>query len=349
MMKETDGARIAGWLTSSEPATTAVNEDCQAQLLYRACFEGLKLLKRHSKTSFPDVEPRFADALGNLYLWGNGFPGEKLQTISGRSTNLHIAILELLRGIGEISLQSLKYLTKHVLRTGPDTQAQDDLILSLVETKRLLAILETSNDDHSSTLEAEIQSEEDKDSEDEVLLTPHMFISELAKRLSIRTSSLLDLVPIMQTVFKHKKCTNANEKPAKPDQFQVYRPALSYVGKVRDRFPSGPTQLLERLGQANWQRHLTIRRKNEPVEIVMAEVPAQSIFHDSGLGSSTPSKYVSYAASDASHSSFMSMVDGDAPASRCPPTPREVLNGEPFECEICGKVQSRIKTRSHWK
>jgi hypothetical protein len=145
------------------------------------------------------------------------------------------------------------------------------------------------------------------------------------------------------------------QSPSKSHQeildFEVSESAM-YIRNILDKFPSADIRLAERLGESNWQRHVMIRNRNEGSEIdIGQEVPRSvfqptSIFHDSGLGSSMPTT-LCYAAS---LSSFMSKAgDADNKYFRVPQTPKEVVDGLPFECFICRHMIIHIKNRIDWK
>lgn len=83
-------------------------------------------------------------------------------------------------------------------------------------------------------------------------------------------------------------------------------------------------------------------------EVKSSFIPV-SLFQDSGLGSSLPAQ-TSYAATAASHSSFVSSnAEGESGHLRVPPTPKGVFEGIPFVCEICSHELSEIKNRVDWK
>jgi hypothetical protein len=156
--------------------------------------------------------------------------------------------------------------------------------------------------------------------------------------------------------------------------FEVSSPATSYVRNIHDKFPLADTKLVERLGEANWQRHIFIRNRNGqepnaiPQEAPRYDFHTISIFDDSGIGTSLPTQPSApslsshfYKASGAnslptrphyapSLSSYMSRSsDLDAGYFRMPPTPREVSQQRPFTCFICGRVVDHIKNRIEWK
>lgn len=176
----------------------------------------------------------------------------------------------------------------------------------------------------------------------------------------------MDLLPSMENTLDYASQINVDDQTSIPVEFQVSGPARTYVLSVYDRFAKADSRLVERLGEANWQRHMALRKSHElqrvnldiaapskPVFEVQ-ETPKSlfipvSMFHDSGLGSSIPTQ-TSYAATVASHSSFISsLAEIDSGGLRVPSMPKEVSSGIPFTCDICGNKLSRIKTRIDWK
>jgi hypothetical protein len=156
--------------------------------------------------------------------------------------------------------------------------------------------------------------------------------------------------------------------------FEVSSPAISYVRNIHDKFPLADIRLVERLGEANWQRHMSIRNKNwQESNAIPQEAPRYnfhtiSIFDDSGIGTSLPTQPSApslsshfYEASSAnslptrpyyapSLSSYVSRAsDLDSGYFRVPPTPREVSQQKPFTCFICERLIGHIKNRIEWK
>lgn len=131
------------------------------------------------------------------------------------------------------------------------------------------------------------------------------------------------------------------------EQREVYRP---YCDLIRNRFPDGDERLIFRLGKANFDRYLRwVKRNNEvhdePDEtecIQQAHTVVASAFHDSGLGSSVPSKS-SYAETVMSYG-----TDGNGQSVRVPPLSEEAKQGAPFTCVACSKTVS-ISNNSLWK
>ena len=191
---------------------------------------------------------------------------------------------------------------------------------------------------------------------------------DLADDVQFHTDCLLQLSPTI------KKClSQSNRKSAPNTPFAVSTPASYYVRTVCDKFPNADMGLVERLGEANWQRHIRLRAigniyndshdnpgsgycdKDNKVALAQtvfgkANVPEpQSIFHDSGVGT-MESAGTTYAPSLKSHSSFVSSnAEVDRGSLRVPSTPPQVILGEPFVCEFCNETQYKILNRVDWK
>ena len=136
--------------------------------------------------------------------------------------------------------------------------------------------------------------------------------------------------------------------------FCLSGPAGFYVSLVRDKFKQASKELVERLGEANWQRHLKVRNMMGDPEnnLAIGQETARSVFqpdmtfHDSGIGTSVPA-WTQYAPS---HTSFQtSNTEGGLRSLRVPPTPLEATNGKSFRCYLCGDTLSTIRTRTQWK
>ena len=201
----------------------------------------------------------------------------------------------------------------------------------------------SESDTAGSESEAEVQSKAD-------------YLDGFLRSLKRRTELLMDTCPALeQTYFHANKPTRALTKTL--PIFQVSEAAQHYVRKVYDRFATADIGLIERLGEANWQRHQRLRsdqdmtaedRAREEALTLSLFRPA-SVFHDSALGASLPSSS-KFAPSVASHSSFAStMTSGPSGKSRVPKTPEAVYRGEAFECEICHTIVSGLGNRIDWK
>jgi hypothetical protein len=128
-----------------------------------------------------------------------------------------------------------------------------------------------------------------------------------------------------------------------------------FVDLVNSRFPSAEKQLVQNLGQTNWNRYNYVQklRKSVRVDLASSETEkAKSEFHDSGIGSSAPEQSVviddhflvvqpEYAATNISSRAEVSH-------KRLPLLPEGARSGKPFECEVCNRIL-QIRRTSEWK
>ncbi|MCJ1479097.1 hypothetical protein MMC13_007781 [Lambiella insularis] len=192
---------------------------------------------------------------------------------------------------------------------------------------------------------------------DEISETSDDEPSDYGELLECYLECLMELVPTIEQTLAHAEFGGFH-KAAKRKPFVVTELARPFVQNVADKFTKADDSLVERLGVSNWQRYTTICARLENPEAphaqILETVPNSvftplSLFHDSGLGSSVPG-ISRYAASGASHTSFVSSLAKDGSSNlRVPPTPKEVGMGEPFKCEICAHVLYNICNRVDWK
>lgn len=190
-------------------------------------------------------------------------------------------------------------------------------------------------------------------------------VSRAIRILAAAIDCLMDIIPTMEDTLSYTNALQCRQKASAYVEFQISGPGKIYASKVYDQYSKADTRLVERLGEANWQRHTLIRIEQSSVpdnlDNSISEtgfgvtappkslfIPA-SMFQDSGLGTSVPAQS-NYAVTVASHSSFVSSL-GDKEKGRLqvPATPKEVFDGIPFTCEICGHILHQIKNRIDWK
>ncbi|KAL9607526.1 MAG: hypothetical protein Q9167_007566 [Letrouitia subvulpina] len=204
----------------------------------------------------------------------------------------------------------------------------------------LRKIIEEKFKSESLTGEAGRDISEDEDSKDDLAGIP--------EDIGFRTRCLLELTPTIQD------CIDRAEQSRLPaiEEFTVSSPAYYYVQIVQEKFKEAPVQLVQRLGEANWQRHNRLRRLasgDKEFNDATTVAEPKSLFHDSGIGT-TKADGISYATSVKSHSSFISSnVTGERNSLRVPSAPAEVKTGQPFSCSLCGYMQYKIKNRVDWK
>jgi hypothetical protein len=180
---------------------------------------------------------------------------------------------------------------------------------------------------------------------------------KVLRGLDIYTTTMMDIRPLLDEAI-HDAFGRPSKAAARNEavDFKVTDAARSYVLQVHDKYRTAKKFLVERLGEANWQRYMRIIAKMESSSAKedLAEVPKSlfrpfSAFHDSGLGASMPSRS-RYAASNASHTSFLSTsTDAIKGRRQVPPLPSEVTQRRPFRCFICCEEISTVKNRIDWK
>lgn len=190
--------------------------------------------------------------------------------------------------------------------------------------------------------------EDDSDSES----TSIQEEAEFCEDVEFNTRCLMQLVPALeQNIVSSRKPRIPLDRPTS-QTFSVSEPASTYISLAQQRFQDADLKLVQRLGEANWQRHVRLCTKlyghqderNEPSAPI-----AGSIFHDSGLGTTIPGSS-QYVLSLASHASFASSVGKQgSPFLQVPPMPPEIIAGQKFVCALCGTTQSRIRNRIDWK
>ena len=230
----------------------------------------------------------------------------------------------------------------------------DKRIPGFIETSELSSLVEQAEVILSGTSGDEVlnansgDDEDDSDSES----TSTQEEAEFCEDVEFHTRCLMQLVPALeQNIVSSRKPRIPLDRP-NLQTFSVSEPASTYISLAQERFQEGDLKLVQRLGEANWQRHVRLRTKlyghederNEPAAPV-----AGSLFHDSGLGTTVPGSSQN-APSLASHASFASSVGNqESPFLRVPPMPPEVIAGQKFVCTLCGTTQSRIRNRIDWK
>ena len=170
---------------------------------------------------------------------------------------------------------------------------------------------------------------------------------DVLETIQFAVEDLMDLLPSIERSSARSDVPVDNVEP-QTVTFSVSQAALPFVKKIADRFPDASIPFVERLGESNWQRFMKLRAISDEATYGPSGAPKstfvpQSLFHDSGIGSS-------YAQSSASHTSFISsLADEEGTQNRIPETPAAVTEGKPFNCEICGITQHDIRNRIAWK
>ena len=170
----------------------------------------------------------------------------------------------------------------------------------------------------------------------------------------------MELGPSLEQELQHAETARNQSSHLTRVPFAVSLPAMSYIKLIREKFEQADYNLVERLGEANWQRHRDVRDKIEKTELSPQErtklggeasitcsiFRPYSDFHDSGIRTSVPAQ-TEYAPS---HTSFLSSKpEGHQVSLRVPKEPPEVAAGNPFQCFLCRCVISNVRNRIDWK
>lgn len=226
-----------------------------------------------------------------------------------------------------------------------DAQAQE--LSKLVEQSRVVISSHNREDEDASS---------DDSSDTSVgTLSDHDEENNFTQELRSQIDYLVQLGPTLRqnVLYARKSRIKASFPAVVP--FHLSGPAWKYVSLVREKFKNAEDQLVNRLGEANWQRHIRVRRQmeaiqgrtsddNEPAnsrDDLYSAFRPYSAFHDSGLGTSIPEDALS-------HTSFLSS-NPEGGSLRVPAAPEEVGAGKPFQCPFCGDTLRHITNRIGWK
>ncbi|KAL5330466.1 hypothetical protein ACEPPN_003994 [Leptodophora sp. 'Broadleaf-Isolate-01'] len=289
------------------------------------------------------------EAIGSFFVWGDGFRDGSLELIAENSDDLKELV------IASFITMSRVLLSRLVPICLPFALAPEkDEILSLVDELEVLmdkARIMTDESDYDSD-ESAFSNTDDPAWNDEKA-------SEGVSLLVASVKGLTDTVPSMERTLSYIAKWQKDQQAVACIDFQISGPARIYARKVHGQYSKANTRLVERLGEANWQRHTALRsgrlsEEQATATITGAGVPKSlftpaSMLHDSGLGSSVGLQ-TNYAATAVSHSSFISNITGaEKGRLRVPSTPKQVIDGISFTCEFCGNLLRGIKNRVDWK
>ena len=221
----------------------------------------------------------------------------------------------------------------------------------LAELQTLLSHTDTGNDGEDSNVIGHDCSTHTDESESPT--------EDLTEDICFFIKSLMELTPTIEICLDRASKSSVVGKDIEP--FAVSMPAGFYVRLIRERYKHAPSELIGRLGEANWERYNRLRDLEQlsgpDANPTTAEQKAPSIkapqtqsqFRDSGLGT-MDSASTKYAASVRSHSSLISSeAEPETGYLRVPSAPPEVAEGTPFCCPYCGEIQYSITNRVAWK
>ncbi|KAF7505892.1 hypothetical protein GJ744_012427 [Endocarpon pusillum] len=349
-------SQVVTVLPSKEVAYSS-QEELFASVLYRANFALLcqicqtSNLHCHLSTSSKRDLGHVRD---RMCLWGDALGDGRLEACLSPQDELHKSLISLLDRIGKtlitvmeqsISIREGKKAKWSLLKGLRGLLSEAASILSVDEPSS--SICESDSDSASET--------DDDESQDSVVAD--------IRSLQVYSKLLMDLCPTLEQAFYARQHGARENEPASGfKSFKVTQSALPWVGQVYEKFRTADNGLLERLGEANWQRFVRIRALisdsataqesfEEPKTIFKPSTV--HTFRDSALGASIPAQPEvagSVAGSVASHTSFMSSVEGKGRNHLAVPrTPQQISRNEPFTCSFCGTLLKTLRNRIDWK
>ncbi|KAI9729829.1 MAG: hypothetical protein M1834_006577 [Cirrosporium novae-zelandiae] len=339
------------------------------ELLYQACFD---VFSQTWKLIFTNTAPAksiklkrgdLKESFTKFVIWHEGIDAGKWDKVLQYSKHLRDNILDNLYGIGIVLLKAIS----QSIHAEYNTYLSE--LDSLIEKGRsVISGYDDYDDENDNELDSndededegedenEDESENENEDEDEGEINRTMGIS-----IKIHVDCLMQLAPSLEHVSNHLELATKKALVVSPTNFKISKPAEIYVHNIRDKFSSADTVLVERLGEANWQRHIRVRKEpkqnlqefvdesfEDPVEIAQI-FTSSNTFHDSGIDTSIHTKS-SYTVSMASHSSFKTgFTERRNGTPHVPRLPEEFSRGESYKCDICGHTLSNISDRIQWK
>ena len=359
-------------------------EEGLAARLYRLCQHALRhrCAQERSERGGEQLSSLLKEELTILYLWGQNYGSGELDTALEYSDDARYAVLDALRNLGRALLQGKGLNKQHSCLTlwrvlqmrladmqttgsmsqssllGPKQAQELKYVVEQAET-----IMSARNDEveeESSDCSSDIDEEslsEDEENDDE----------HVVSKIRSQIRHLVDLSATVQQNLLYTQRYHAKDHYPPVVPFRLSSPAKIYASIIREKYHHAQDQLVDRLGECNWQRHQSVRENMEKMHSCSKDESAPrvdvdpstkeieepysvfrpySAFHDSGLGTSVPTQ-TQYAPS---HTSFQSSNSEYAQGSvRVPPTPEEVGTGKSFQCSICGSTLANIRNRVDWK
>ncbi|KAJ5531314.1 hypothetical protein N7527_004707 [Penicillium freii] len=272
---------------------------------------------------------------------GRELPPGHLDTILGQSSHLKRNIVENLKGIGNNLMPYFADWDRTTTSGLNERSTAWDLAQELDTQLQKAAIVLSAEESSDSSSDDEISDDSSSTTERE---------QNRFGRIHSYVSCLMDLAAVIDkriSLLHHKV-----ESPptALENVIRLSQSAQPFAMRIQDRFEISLTPLVERLAEANWERSIRIRAREEEPDLAVNDgvtlFKPYSLFNDSGLGTSVPTRS-QYAATTASHTSFLSIAGKEAHGRpRVPSVPQE--GGLPFQCDYCGKTISP-RNRIEWK
>ncbi|KAI2842542.1 hypothetical protein CBS147343_5157 [Aspergillus niger] len=334
-----DSTKLAeDWLTYRTDQSTLDPNLGFVELFYQTCSAALvHLWRSHFRSTIRGSHRNtLKKDVANIDLWEENFPIGHLDTILGRSQPLKLNVIENLKGIGNV-LRPYFAIYDSSTHAGNGRDVAQDLGQELVtQLEKAVIILDEAASDSSSDDDSSDNSSESSESEYNRFGRLHCYVN-----------CLMELVPVIERNISRLKKEEQSQHVPLQSEFRLSQDAQPFAMRIRDRFLSASTLLVERLAEANLERSIRIRENEVDDEVLDALTlfKPDSQFCDSAIGTSlAPTSR--YAATTASHTSFLS-VTGDEGKGRPRVPPLPVVGGT-FRCYYCGDYVS-MPNRIYWK
>ena len=185
----------------------------------------------------------------------------------------------------EIQCTELRQLITVASESKDAREDMEDLRRHVMPSKLIISGKHNDSEQDGNDSDYERSFEEDEVSDDEA--------SDIIEDVEFHINCLNELAPTIKRIPQSAMKVRQKPPHSEPEAFYVSDPAKAYVLAIRERFKKAQTQLVERLGEANWQRHVTVRKQMSMVSehdptLSMGLDAAHSLFqssafHDSGM------------------------------------------------------------------
>ncbi|KAJ5496245.1 hypothetical protein N7463_008232 [Penicillium fimorum] len=337
---------LSDWVISRIDHSTQDPNFGFVETLYQTCSTALIYLWRsqfrltlhgpHKNTLKKDV--------ANIRLWEENFPSGHLDTIMGQSSHLKTNVVENLKEIGNILMPYLVDYDRTTTSRQNERKFTLDLAQELDTQLEKATIMLSSEENFDSSSDDELSDDSSSTTERE---------QNRFGRIHCYVSCLMDLVPLIDRHISRLQHKVEPRSVPVENLIRLSPGAQPFAMRIRDRFTIALTPVVERLAEANWERSVRIRSQEGAYlgdQDARTLFKPYSLFNDSGIGTSIPTRS-QYAATAASHTSFLSISIAEIEAHgrpRVPSLPQE--GGLPFQCDYCQKnvsLQNRIEWKMH--
>ena len=183
-------------------------------------------------------------------------------------------------------------------------------------------------------------------------LEPAAYGEESTERLCTALHNMIDSLRILGSSLDSVADDEFDDEESRAWVQLKDRAAHEYfVDLISSRFPLASHQLVQALGQSNWDRYnyvKTLRENAIEESDVMLVGKTVSEFHDSGIGTSAAAQSALGRENGSEYAATVVSSRAESSHKRLPPLPDLGRLGEAFECEICNR-KVHIKRTREWK